>query len=158
MANSIRTLNPELSPEALRKEIVHTLVLLQKENRFPNHISHFQALEGEWWLHHKKSMLLRDSVLAHALDVELADESLNEGSDEVAKRMEKAFDGNREHPVFLQHFGVKRPSAFKRPILGSQLDSMEGWPVSLATLPFESLSSYAPIIADKINFAKSKRA
>lgn len=157
MANSIRTLSTEISPELLRKEILHTLNSTKTDARHPTHLAAFQNLETEWWTVHKQSILLRDAVLACTLDAELADAVLNDGSDEVAIRLDKALDGNRKHPVFVQHFGDKRPSTFKRPILGAQLDTMESWPVSLAALPYPTLNSYAPVIAAAVNTAKTKR-
>lgn len=156
MSNAIRTLTPELTPEALRSEILHTLVRLEKDQRFPTHLAAFQALEAKWWLVHKKSILLRDTLIALTLDAEIADQALNQGSDEVAVRMDKVF-ANREHPVFVQHFGHKRPSVFRRPLLGTQLDAMDAWPVSLAALPYGLLSSYAPTIAAMVDSAKTTR-
>lgn len=157
MANSIRTLTTELSPESLRKETLHTLNCLKKDGGFPSHLAAFQSLEAHWWTIHKQSILLRDAVLASTLDVDLADDALNHGSDEVARRLDQALDKNREHPVFVQHFGNKRPSSFKRPVLGAQLEAMESWPVSLAALPYPSLSSYASDIGAMVNSAKSMR-
>jgi hypothetical protein len=64
--------------------------------------------------------------------MEILDSALDGIVDSVQATLLVDLRGNRSSPIYLHYFGSMRPSDLKRPVLRGQVDSMRGWPTSLA--------------------------
>jgi hypothetical protein len=81
---------------------------------------------------------LREALQAAQASIYAQDDELNEVSDAVIAAVLSLSKGGYKDELYKHYCGEKRPSEFKRPILGEQLESVRGWGHSLqnpATAP-----------------------
>lgn len=137
-----------------RSEIIHTRIALELYPYFPTDLAAFQAFELGFEQLLKKSLVLGDNINKGRLEAKHCDHQLNTITDEIARRLNDISDEAQREVIRKQLFGNKKPSNFRKPILGGQLTAMNTWAATLAAVPVDSLKSYAPIVEAAVNKAR----
>jgi hypothetical protein len=93
-------------------------------------------------------------VLVGNVIVRLRDDELDEVADLVLEAILAETKGSYSAPLYKLFAGEDRPSVFKRPILGKQLERMLAWPASIEQSP-ETLRSLQGAVQDAVSRADS---
>ncbi len=144
------TLTSETPLAETRSEILHTRIALESYPYFPAELTAFQAFEQGFDALFKQSLVLGDTTLQCTFNAKRCDGHLNVITNEVAYRISDIADSKQRDMVRKTLFGHKKPSAFRKPILGGQLKAMSGWPLPLSALSVDSLKSYAPAVQSAV--------
>jgi hypothetical protein len=85
--------------------------------------------------------------------VEFVDVDLDQLVDAIAAVTLIESKGDRNGIPYAHYFSAQRPSDLRRPVLGSQLDTMRSWPSSLKTSSNEVLAGYGTKLETKLSEA-----
>lgn len=85
--------------------------------------------------------------------IEMVDADLDSLVDAIAAVTLIEAKGDRNALPYSHYFSSQRPSDLRRPVLGTQLDTMRAWPSSLKTSPNEVLANYGAKLDTKISEA-----
>jgi len=147
---SIRTIEPRTSLALIHAEITYTLIRLKTHPLGAPHIAAFEALRQTWTPVHAEELSLRESIAEAQARVDAADDELDDFVGRLDKTMRIVTHDDRNHPLYRFFFGKKTPSAFRRPVLGAQLEAMRPWTAALAGSDEPSLQTLGAELAPKI--------
>jgi len=89
--------------------------------------------------------------------VMVADDDLDLLVDRASNVLLSLTGNDRSAPLYKQYFGDKRPSEFRRPVLGAQLDAMRTWLPSLKASPHPALVTLGNELEPKILTAEKAK-
>ncbi len=124
---AVRNLSHLISLLALRGEIIYTLDQVQAHPLTQTYIPIYEGLRDKWGGVFKEELDLRDGLSAANARVVAVDTALNALASRVSKALLVLTGDDRDHPLYIAYFKKKSLTDFKRPILGTQLESMRGW-------------------------------
>jgi hypothetical protein len=137
---ALRHLNHLTSLFALRAEIIFSLDQFTAHPLTQAHASTFQGLRNDWNVTFAEELALRDGLSAANARVVSIDLTLNTLASRASKALLTVTGDDRTHPLYIAYFKKKSLSEFRRPILGTQLDSMRGWIQPLKTSDVPALA------------------
>jgi hypothetical protein len=150
MATSPMTFTTDAALETLDDDLTFTLSVLRTfvfasvlVKQYETTIARCETLVLE------QRRLQRAIVHAQGL-VSAADARLDAIVDKVDLAVQVATDKTPGHPLRKLFFRNIRVSDLKRPVLGSELDTMRPWPKELAESGIASLVALAPMVAEAI--------
>lgn len=119
---------------SLATVLEHSTYTLTRLEAFP--LTHalaapFVAFHETWAKTSALELKLHIQTLRAAALVTVTDEDLDAFVDRASNTLLSLTGNDRNAPLYKQYFGDKRPSDFKRPVLGAQLEAMRTWPTSL---------------------------
>ncbi len=101
--------------------------------------------------------LLESRYLADAI-VQILDHDLNGIVDGVDSTLRIELRNDRSSPIYMRYFGSLPPSEIKRPVLGSQLETMRAWPSALVESSNPTLQQYGVTLPAKLAEADAAAA
>lgn len=128
---SARYLRYDISFDSLEEEIVFTITRLISDEHGAPFLPAFEEKLTEFEELQKNHRQLRLRVIRARAMLELWDDRLDLLVDDLNEALLKLTGRNRDAPLWQFYFGKKPPSALKRPILGSQLETARGFIPSL---------------------------
>jgi hypothetical protein len=134
---AIRNLSHLISLLAFRGEIIFSLDQVKAHPLTQGFVPTFEGLRDDWGTIFAEELALRDGLSAANARILSIDVTLNSLASRVSKALLTLTDDDRTHPLYMAYFKKKALGEFKRPILGSQLESMRGWiqPLKTSTIP-----------------------
>jgi len=146
--SGIATLKSDLSLDVLRAHWRFALARIKSDPNAAAYVADFTAFGSTWAAVDQKELGFEDAVAAADATVVAADAAIDALVDKVAAAI---FGGKKvaANPALAQlFFGSLTPSKFKRPILGTELQSVQGWPAKLAAAALPALQALAaPVTA-----------
>ncbi len=150
---AIQTLTPRTAIPTLYGLFFYTLGKLKRQPLTQALAPEFAAFRPQIDAAMSEELGLTEAQFEIDAAIELADDDLDLTVEEVRAFVLIEANQNRKAPVFRLYFGNQRPSDFKRPILGTQLDLMKPWPESMKTSVNSALQQHAPIAEARIKTA-----
>jgi hypothetical protein len=111
----------------------------------------FEAMQEEILAVSAKEALLRIGIQKAMALVAVADDELDAVSDATSKTILIETGGDSSSPLYTLFFGDKRPSDFRRPVLGDQLGRMAEWVPHLQKSPIPALKAISDSVEAKVN-------
>jgi hypothetical protein len=140
-----RILKPRTSLVALLGELRYTLSRFQANPLTAAFVPTFQALRDAWTPVSAQEIGFQEAASDAQALVDEADDGVDDFSSRVSKVILTITKDDREDPLYLHFFGSKSLSAFRKPVLGAQLDTMRNvWLDALTTSPHPELQTLAP--------------
>lgn len=144
------SLSVDDSIEYVMDEVSYTKIGLASIGHLPAQLAIFEGLETEGQNIWNKGRALRIDVFGAQVVALHRDHELNAVCSETLTRLSAMNDAKERSMIRGKLVGNKSPSAFCRPILGRQLESMRTWPAMMSAMTFEPLKSYAPVVSDVV--------
>lgn len=110
----------------------------------------FASLHKTWFQINSQEIQLWVDILEAQAMVGAADDDLDGLVDKVASAVLTATGNDRSAPLYKLHFGDKRPSEIKRPVLGGQLETMRNWIAPLKGSPVAALAALGTEVEQKV--------
>jgi DNA repair exonuclease SbcCD ATPase subunit len=148
-----RRLNNQASILSLLPQNTYTLSQLRNNPHGTPHVATFEALDAEGMqvlteeINHIKAR-----SEAHAR-IGAADGKIDDFVSRLAKTVLTVTGDDRGHPIYLHFFGKKSPSDIRRPVLGTELETVRSWMTALEESPHAALNAMAPELAALITEA-----
>lgn len=144
------TLSPRSSLDSIYHALLYTLVRLRLDPRLAAFVPCFEQLQAEWEDVSKEERSLLDARAAALAKIDYVDGILDATSDGIASTLLLETGNNRKAPLYVLYFGSQKPSRFRRPVLGAQLQAMRTWSESLKESKIPSLVAYGEALPAQI--------
>jgi hypothetical protein len=159
MSNGILTLDPDQhSLETLRKHTSKTYARLVSEGVKTAHlVPRYAAFLAKVDTYVQRETALEDGEALADAGAIAADTELNKGMEDVAHAIH---GGKRVDPSLPKHqdyFDRLTVAEAKKPVLGTQLERMEGWYEKLKQEPLPALQTLCDAIADAVKVGIGQR-
>jgi hypothetical protein len=141
---ALRNISHLISLLALRGEIVYSFDQFTAHPLTKTQAATFQKLHDDWNTTFAEELARRDGVSAANARIISIGFTLNTLASRVSKALLVVTDDDRTHSLYIAYFKGKSLSEFKRPSLGSQLESMRGWIQPLKTSNVPALAALGP--------------
>jgi len=149
--SGITTLKSDVSLDVLRANWRFALARIKSDPNAAAYVADFTAFGPTWVAVDQKELAYEDAVAAADATVVAADEAIDALVDKVSVAI---FAGKKvaASPALAQlYFGSQTPSKFKRPVLGTELQNVQGWPALLAAAPQPALQALAVPVTAAVN-------
>ena len=133
--------------DTLRAHWRFTLSRLKSDPNGAPYVADLSAFEASWDAADKKERMLDDAVAHAEAGAVFADGGLDRLVDQVTVAIHGGKKPNLSLPLNRLYFGALTPSQLKRPILGTELAQIHGWPQLLGQASQPELSALAPAAA-----------
>jgi len=150
---AVRILSHLISLLALRSEITVTIDQLEAHPLTQGFVPAFQGVREDWGVVFNEELALNDKISSAKARIYTIDLKLNGYAGDVAKAVLSLTGDDRTHPLFIAYFESNTLGEFKKPILGSQLESMRGWIKELKGSDIATLAALGPKIEEAVNAA-----
>lgn len=127
---SPRMIQSTASLDVVREEALFTRVRLAAHPRTVKLVTPYDELLAEWQKVVAEEQQLTDARTTAAAQVAAADDVIDPLVDELSGVLLQRTDRDRTHELYRRYF-KKTPSEIRRPVLGSELQTVKGWIPSL---------------------------
>jgi len=149
-----RTLSIRTALPVTLDEVRFTLSRFQAHPLGAPFVPIFQAIRNNWTTTYEKQLSLQEKLVDCRANVSVCDDACDDFAGRFSKAILTLVHDDRKHPLWTHYFGNKTLSAFRRPVLASQLKAMEAWIPSLQTSPHPTLKAMAPELEALMTRAK----
>lgn len=149
--SGIATLKSDVSLDVLRAHWRFALARIKSDPNAAAYVADFTAFGPTWVAVNQKELTYEDAVDAADAGVVAADASIDALVDKVSVAIFAGKKVAASQPLATLYFGSLTPSKFKRPILGTELQNVQGWPALLAAAPQPALQALAAPMTAAVN-------
>lgn len=143
---ALRTVRQNAAIEFVLKEYYYSLSKLRAHHLTKSLLTEFEAFEERihevFW---QERELEKRRAIAQAM-IEFADDNLDVATDGISNTILVITKNDRGSALYRRYFGDKPPSVLKRPVLGSQLETLRSWIPSLKASPHPQLQVYGVLL------------